>query len=152
MLHWRQPPASPGQWLVLVRVRGEDRGHGPRAHRLGWEPLGQVRVNTDIVDCDQMYIWWRGKGKILVAVRVSSPRCASRRTLMRMLCRSQITENRGEIFFVVLDKNYLCSFNTARRLKLLEKKEESCLALASGLWQPETVWNDIACYHPKVTW
>lgn len=70
---------------------------------------------------------------------------------MRMLCRSQITENRGEIFFVVLDKNYLCSFNTARRLKLLEKKEESCLALASGLWQPETVWNDIACYHPKVT-
>jgi len=39
--------------------------------------------------------------------------------------------------------------NGEQRLKLLEKKEESCLALASGLWQDETVWNDIACYHPK---
>ena len=40
--------------------------------------------------------------------------------------------------------------NGEQRLKLLERKEESCLALASDLWQPETVWNDIACYHPKV--
>jgi len=27
--------------------------------------------------------------------------------------------------------------------------EESCLALATGLWQDETVWNDISCYHEK---
>ena len=40
--------------------------------------------------------------------------------------------------------------NGEQRLKLLERREESCLALASDLWQPETVWNDIACYHPKV--
>ena len=39
--------------------------------------------------------------------------------------------------------------NGEQRLKLLEGKEESCLALATGLWQDETVWNDIACYHPK---
>jgi len=28
-------------------------------------------------------------------------------------------------------------------------EEESCLALATGLWQDETVWNDISCYHEK---
>lgn len=28
-------------------------------------------------------------------------------------------------------------------------EEESCLALATGLWQEETVWNDISCYHEK---
>ena len=32
---------------------------------------------------------------------------------------------------------------------LLRGEEESCLALATGLWQQETVWNDIACYHEK---
>merc|ERR1712025_970214 len=39
--------------------------------------------------------------------------------------------------------------NAEQRLNLLEGKEESCLALATGLWEPTTVWNDIACYHRK---
>ena len=39
--------------------------------------------------------------------------------------------------------------NGEQRLRLLEGREEACLALATGLWQEETVWNDIACYHPK---
>jgi len=39
--------------------------------------------------------------------------------------------------------------NAEQRLKLLERKEESCLALATNLWQSDTVWNDIACYHQK---
>jgi len=39
--------------------------------------------------------------------------------------------------------------NAEQKLKLLEKKEESCLALATNLWQSDTVWNDIACYHQK---
>ena len=39
--------------------------------------------------------------------------------------------------------------NAEQRLKLLDKKEESCLALATNLWQSDTVWNDIACYHQK---
>jgi len=45
--------------------------------------------------------------------------------------------------------------NAEERLKELIKSDtvlgekESCLALATGLWQDETVWNDIACYHEK---
>ena len=39
--------------------------------------------------------------------------------------------------------------NAEQRLKLLNRKEESCLALATNLWQSDTVWNDIACYHQK---
>ena len=39
--------------------------------------------------------------------------------------------------------------NAEQKLKLLERKEESCLALATNLWQSDTVWNDIACYHQK---
>jgi len=39
--------------------------------------------------------------------------------------------------------------NAEQRLKLLKSKEESCLALATNLWQSDTVWNDIACYHQK---
>ena len=34
-------------------------------------------------------------------------------------------------------------------LKASSFQEESCLALATNLWQKETVWNDIACYHEK---
>jgi hypothetical protein len=39
--------------------------------------------------------------------------------------------------------------NAEEELGLLKKKEESCLALATNLWEPGTVWNDIACYHQK---
>jgi len=39
--------------------------------------------------------------------------------------------------------------NAEQRKSLLRGEEESCLALATGLWQQETVWNDIACYHEK---
>jgi len=39
--------------------------------------------------------------------------------------------------------------NAEEELGLLKKKEESCLALATDLWEPGTVWNDIACYHQK---
>jgi len=39
--------------------------------------------------------------------------------------------------------------NAEQKLNLLEGKEESCLALATGLWEDSTVWNDIACYHKK---
>jgi len=45
--------------------------------------------------------------------------------------------------------------NAEQRLRDLIKsdtvlgEQESCLALATGLWQDETVWNDIACYHQK---
>ena len=30
-----------------------------------------------------------------------------------------------------------------------DDEQESCLALATNLWQSDTVWNDIACYHQK---
>jgi len=39
--------------------------------------------------------------------------------------------------------------NAEQELGLLKGKEESCLALATGLWEDDTVWNDIACYHEK---
>merc|ERR1711973_239654 len=39
--------------------------------------------------------------------------------------------------------------NAEESLGLLKKAEESCLALATDLWEPGTVWNDIACYHEK---
>jgi len=39
--------------------------------------------------------------------------------------------------------------NAEEELSLLKKEEESCLALATNLWEPGTVWNDIACYHEK---
>jgi len=39
--------------------------------------------------------------------------------------------------------------NAEQRHGLLKKQEESCLALATGLWEDDTVWNDIACYHEK---
>jgi len=39
--------------------------------------------------------------------------------------------------------------NAEQDLKLLKKEEESCIALATDLWEPGTVWNDIACYHEK---
>ena len=39
--------------------------------------------------------------------------------------------------------------NAEQRLKLLERKEESCLALATNLWETGSVWNDIACSHQK---
>ena len=39
--------------------------------------------------------------------------------------------------------------NAEQKLKLLERKEESCLALATNLWEKGIVWNDIACSHQK---
>ncbi|XP_023349634.1 uncharacterized protein LOC111718310 [Eurytemora carolleeae] len=39
--------------------------------------------------------------------------------------------------------------NAEEELNLLKSQEESCLALATDLWEPGTVWNDIACYHEK---
>jgi len=39
--------------------------------------------------------------------------------------------------------------NAELEAAVLKKQEESCLALATNLWQDETVWNDIACYHEK---